>query len=158
VRAAHAILILLTTAPVSAADGELTELFRSPPAEFRPLPILHSMPLNRDDAIPRLGTWRVGGAVIDVGVTPGSKSLGREKWNNPTYLKGPDRLERLRHVVARMKKDGLEVWLYDELGYPSASAGGRMLDGHPEFQVQVVGCRTISVDAASHPARRAETG
>ena len=32
--------------------------------------------------------------------------------------------------------------MYDELGYPSGSAGGRVLDGHPEFQVEVVGCRT----------------
>jgi len=128
-----------------AADHGLSHAFHAPPAEFRPLVIAHSMPLNRDDATAWFAARRAGGAVIDVGVTPGSKDQGGEPWNNSTYLNDPARFQKLRDAMARMTREGRRVWVYDELGYPSGSAGGRVLDGHPEFQVEVVGCRTTPV-------------
>lgn len=131
--------------PPSDSHARLADAFRSPPAEFRPLVIVHSMPLHRDDTTEWLAARRAGGAVIDVGVTPGSKDAGEEPWNNATYLNDPARFAKLRDVMARMKQKGQRIWIYDELGYPSGSAGGRVLDGHPEFQVEVVGCRTTPV-------------
>jgi hypothetical protein len=128
-----------------ATQTSLIAAFQSPPSQFRPLIITHSMPLNRDDATQWLAARRAGGAVIDVGVTPGSKSINEERWNNPTYLNDPARFQKLREAMARMKQAGQRIWIYDELGYPSGSAGGRVLDGHPEFQVEVVGCRTTPV-------------
>ena len=136
----------LEGSPSSNQDA-LATLFESPPARFRPFIITHSMPLNRDDAVQWLAARRAGGAVVDVGVTPGSKSISEEPWNNPTYLNDPDRFQELREVMARMKQEGQRIWIYDELGYPSASAGGRVLDGHPEFQVEVVGCSATPVAA-----------
>ena len=68
--------------PPSVADNGLRDAFQSPPAEFRPLVITHSMPLNRDDATELLSARRAGGAVIDVGITPGSTNLTDEPWNN----------------------------------------------------------------------------
>jgi len=76
--------------------------------------------------------------------------VGDEPWNNPTYLDDPGQFARLRETVERLRHQGLCVWLYDELGYPSCSAGGRVLEGHPEFQVEVIGCRTF----AARPDRR----
>ena len=131
--------------PPSVADNGLRDAFESPPAEFRPLAIIHSMPLDRDDATELLSARRAGGAVIDVGITPGSKNLTDEPWNNSTYLNDPSRFQKLREAMARLKREGQRIWIYDELGYPSASAGGRVLDGHPEFQVEVVGCRSTRV-------------
>ena len=125
----------------------LADSFHSPPAEFRPLIITHSMPLSRGDALQWLQARRAGGAVLDVGVAPGSKDIGDEPWNNPTYLDDPAQFARLRDVVTRIKQQEGRVWLYDELGYPSACAGGRVLQDHPEFQVEVVGCRTTAVPA-----------
>jgi hypothetical protein len=145
-RVTMAILTFLFAHPLVAAETELADQFREPPPRFRPLVILHSMPLDRADAIKQLSARRAGGAVIDVGVTPGSRSVGQEQWNNLTYLNDSGRFKRLRGVVDSMRQSGLQVWLYDELGYPSGSAGGRVLDGHPEFQVQVVGCRTLKAD------------
>ncbi len=144
------LLIALCQTPASAqssrnAQTQLADSFHSPPPEFRPLIITHSMPLNRDDATEWLAARRTGGAVIDVGVTPGSKDVGGERWNNPTYLNDPARFEKLRNAIRRMKQEGQRIWLYDELGYPSGSAGGRVLDGHPKFQVEVVGCRTTPI-------------
>jgi glycosyl hydrolase family 106( putative alpha-L-rhamnosidase) len=136
------VLVLMTLLQTAIFAQSLQDAFHSPPAEFRPLIITHSMPLHRDDAPQWLADRRAGGAVIDVGVTPGSKNVGDEPWSNPTYLNDLARFQKLREAMARMKQEGQRIWLYDELGYPSGSAGGRVLDGHPEFQVEVVGCRT----------------
>ena len=109
-----------TEPDIMAADHDLRHAFRAPPAEFRPLIITHSKPLDRDDATEGFAARRAGGAVIDVGVTLGSKDLSGERWNNSTYLNDPARFQKLRDVMARMKQEDLRVWLYDELGYPRA--------------------------------------
>jgi hypothetical protein len=80
---------------------------------------------------------------LDAGVTPGSKDIGDEPWNNPTYLDDANQFASLREALERLRCDGKEAWLYDELGYPSGSAGGRVLDGHPQYQVEVLGCRML---------------
>ncbi|NLX53741.1 MAG: hypothetical protein GXY58_01360 [Planctomycetaceae bacterium] len=129
-----------------AGDDDASALraaFRAPPPACRPLIIMHSSPLGSADALPWLTARRAGGAVIDGGVRPGSSDRGEEPWDNPTYLDDPGQFARLRETIARFREQGLEVWLYDELGYPSCSAGGRVLEGHPEFQVEVVGCRAF---------------
>ncbi len=126
---------------------QLVDRFVAPPAEFRPLIIVHSALLGRDDAVDWLAARHAGGAVVDAGVAPGSKDVGGEPTNNPTYLNDPGRFTRLGALMARMEQRGQRVWIYDELGYPSASAGGRVLADHPEFQVEVVACRTTAIDA-----------
>ena len=70
-----AVMLMTPLATLLADDNNTSEhrlgdTFRAPPAEFRPLIITHSMPLNRDDATEWLAARRAGGAVIDVGVTP----------------------------------------------------------------------------------------
>ncbi len=147
------LILALIAASITLAWGEtettplapLADCFRDPPAEFRPLIITHSMPLDRPEAVDWLKARRAGGAVIDAGVTPGSEDVGEEPWNNPTYLNDSAQFQKLRDTLTLVQREGLRVWLYDELGYPSGSAGGRVLDGHPEFQVEVVSCRTTPV-------------
>ena len=39
-------------------------------------------------------------------------------------------------LVSETKKRGLRVWLYDEPGYPSGTAGGAVTKGHPERVAQ----------------------
>ena len=145
------LLVCLLCAPLPAQSGvlelpQLADSFRSPSHEFRPLIITHSMPLRRDDAAQWLEQRHAGGAVIDVGVTPGSKDVDGQPVNNPTYLNDPAQFDKLRQAMKRMKQKGQRIWLYDELGYPSGSAGGRVLEGHPEFQVVVAGCHTTTVE------------
>jgi hypothetical protein len=123
--------------------------FQNPPADCRPLIIMHSGALHAKDLKTWLAARHAGGVVLDAGVQPGSKDLGGEPWNNPTYLNDAGQFEKLRDTVRRLRDDGLHVWLYDELGYPSASAGGRVLEGHPEFQVEVVGCRQLRAAAGA---------
>jgi len=83
--ALHAVDAPAKEPEIKAADQGLRHAFRAPPAEFRPLIIAHSQPLDRDGAIKEFAARRAGGGVIDVGVTPGSKDLSGERWNNPTY-------------------------------------------------------------------------
>ena len=90
-----------------------------PPPSCRPLIIMHSGALHSPDLLPWLAARRAGGVVLDAGVKPGSKDLGDEPWNNPTYLDDPGQFAKLRETVERLRKQGLCVWLYDELGYPS---------------------------------------
>jgi hypothetical protein len=41
-----------------------------------------------------------------------------------------------RRGVEEAKKDGMAMWLYDERGYPSGTAGGLTLRGHPEWEAR----------------------
>lgn len=139
-------------APPMPSGDALADAFRAPPAEFRPLVIAHARFLGRDDATDWLAARHAGGMVLDGGVAPSSKDVGGEPSNNPTYLNDPGQWAKLRDLMTGMGGRGQHVWLYDELRYPSASAGGRVLADHPEFQVEVVGCRTMSIA----PSRAAE--
>lgn len=132
---------------VEGAEHPLRRAFLDPPPETRPLIIMHSGPVRNPALLDWLDARRAGGAVIDAGVAEGSQDEGDEPWNNPTYLDDPASFERLREVIAQMRRKGQTVWLYDELGYPSGSAGGRVIAGHPQFQVTVVGCRTFRPEA-----------
>ncbi|MHB8866024.1 MAG: glycosyl hydrolase [Pirellulaceae bacterium] len=130
--------------PVDVVDADtLRAAFQDPPASCRPLVIMHAGALHSPDLLAWLAARRTGGVVLDAGIKPGTKDLGDEPWDNPTYLDDPAQFEKLRGTVKRLRNEGACVWLYDELGYPSGSAGGRVLQGHPEFQVEVVGCRTL---------------
>ncbi|MDO4557915.1 MAG: hypothetical protein Q4C47_03010 [Planctomycetia bacterium] len=117
----------------------LRRMFAEPTAGFRVIPILHSSPIDRDQ-LHWLQERHAGGLVVDVGVVPGSSGVSGsgEVHCNPTYLTRPERFAKLGEEMARMKREGLQTWIYDELAYPSGNAGGRVLDGHPEFQAQVL--------------------
>ncbi|MBA4388602.1 MAG: hypothetical protein C0404_11515 [Verrucomicrobia bacterium] len=54
---------------------------------------------------------------------------------NPGW--GPDYLEEwtpFKKVIAALEKADFAIYLYDEKGYPSGSAGGRVLEEHPEAE------------------------
>jgi len=123
-----------------AASGSRDSLegqFRDPPSAFRPVIITHGWKL-KDRRLPDwLGERRAGGVVLDVTT---SKGKGPEDWTDPTCLDNPAAFAQLREMMRRLKTAGKEVWLYDELGYPSGNAGGRVLEGHPDYAVSAVRC------------------
>ena len=43
---------------------------------------------------------------------------------------------KFKTALNECKKRGLDVWIYDEAGYPSGRAGGQTLAGHPEFEAR----------------------
>ena len=42
---------------------------------------------------------------------------------------------------------GMKVWIYDDLSWPSGSAGGMVLQAHPEYRSQLLQCRRIPLSA-----------
>lgn len=54
------------------------------------------------------------------------------------YLESEEHWQTLIRAVDVCSKLGMQVWIYDEKGYPSAAAGGLVLRGHPEFEALVL--------------------
>jgi hypothetical protein len=122
----------------------IQEEFQNPAVQYRPLIITHSRWLGKPEFGDYLEKRRLGGAVVDEGIKSASKNSDGELSTNPNYLNDPARLQDFRAMFEDLRKRGQRVWIYDELGYPSASAGGRVLEGRPEFQVWAVGSRTFT--------------
>ena len=72
------------------------------------------------DFLCSLASWGYGGIVTDV------------SFDN--YLRDEASWGILREGLGAARSLGLVVWLYDEQGYPSGTAGGLVLEGHPELQ------------------------
>lgn len=72
------------------------------------------------DALVRSG---IGGLAGNVAWSP-AYPYDEQDWN--------DFLE----VLAYCRQHGLELWFYDEAGYPSGHANQRTLEGHPEYLAQ----------------------
>lgn len=127
-----------------SANPTLRQSFMDPPSEFRPLIITHAGFFENPDLLDWLDERGAGGTVLDGGVRKSKdKMAGEEMYIEPTYLNDPEVFDQMRGVMAELKHRGREIWIYDELGYPSASAGGRVLDGYPEFQVWAMSCKTF---------------
>lgn len=56
------------------------------------------------------------------------------------YLKSPDAFTLFFDSLEYAKSLGMKVWIYDEQYYPSGSAGGLTLLGHPELEALGLAC------------------
>lgn len=88
-----------------------------------------------DGAFRRLADLGVGGIVTNVGFQD--------------YLVDPQAWEVLRYGLARAKALGLRVWLYDEKGYPSGTAGGLVSRSHPEHLALGLACYVIEPEGGA---------
>ena len=103
-------------------DASREVRFADPPASARLLPIYHGWSNDagcQTEGLDRLTRQGFGGFVGNVRFEDG-------------YLDSQANLDGFRTLVAAAKTRGLRVWLYDEPGYPSGTAGGRVTRGHPE--------------------------
>ena len=117
--------------------------FRNPDNYFRPLQIIHGMDRvfpKKEDAAPTEAAWQVerlplpetkplddfleklvrlgtGGIVTNVGFQD--------------YLISQRQWDILRYGIQKAADLGLRIWLYDEEGYPSGTAGGYVTRGNP---------------------------
>lgn len=64
------------------------------------------------------------------------------------YLADKADFENLDRRIEIAKSKNFGVWLYDEKGYPSGSADGYTLEGHPEYEAR--GLAQIAVDGGSY--------
>ena len=52
------------------------------------------------------------------------------------YLKNPEEWELMREKVRICKENEMRIWLYDEDGYPSGSAGGNTIAANRDFEAR----------------------
>ncbi|MGN0847797.1 MAG: hypothetical protein ACI4RA_10500 [Kiritimatiellia bacterium] len=113
--------------------------FANPPASARILPIHHNRPNDLARADAEVAALRADG----FGGFAGNVSFSDD------YLESPADWKTFRHVVERAHAQGMSVWLYDEKGYPSCTAGGKTMEGHPEWQARAYLVATTNVPAGS---------
>lgn len=53
--------------------------------------------------------------------------------NNPEYL-GDEYMKIVSELILYAKKIEMKFWVYDENGYPSGVAGGKVMELHPEYR------------------------
>ena len=129
------LIIVLTTVRLFAAEPLIPQTWfndwSNPPAQMRPLQIIHGGVVNYDTP-EKMSYFKdkcgLGGIVCNVGP------------NN--YLRNEDEWNRFVKAVKSATEIGLRIWIYDEDGYPSPEAGGVVLDGHPELE-----CLALVYDA-----------
>ncbi len=125
---------LLTLLPKTAAeapmklpqaDRPLADRFANPPAQSRILKIVHGWPddpREQDGLIAGLIGQGFGGVVCNVSFTD--------------YLESDAKWQAFVRAVKAAKDAGMSMWLYDEKGYPSGTAGGITMRDHPEWQAR----------------------
>jgi hypothetical protein len=114
--------------------------FLDPPPQNRPVPFW----FWNDHLDPERAVWQfdqmteagTGGAVIHARGGLESAEYLDEKW-----------FETCTAVVEHAAKKGKIVWLYDELGWPSGTAGGRVPREHPELQSRLLQMYDIPISA-----------
>lgn len=105
--------------------------FASPDNTFRPYVLLHSHPENFAENLDFYKEKGFGGLVTNA-------SWHREEGDEKQYLGEEADFAFLDRILETAKDKDLGVWLYDEKGYPSASADGLTLLGHPEYEARGV--------------------
>lgn len=114
--------VALTNA-FTAEDAPLEERFWNPPASARLMPIYLGDIVNKgekfEDALREILDEGAGGTAMSM------------SWVN--YLQKESDWTVFRKAVLRAHELGMRLWLYDERGFPSGTAGGETLKDHPEW-------------------------
>lgn len=144
-------------------------MFANPSREFRPLKIVHGLDrslgkagnleglADKDPA----GQWQDWVADRDVSLSPeivagltqflemlANQGVGGIVTNVgfEDYLESPLQWEILRQGLKIAQSLGLRVWLYDEKGYPSGTAAGKITRANPSFAALGLTCYRMQVD------------
>ncbi|GEM_PF-852853 len=125
---------------MSDGHADLLALLRQPPAAYRPGVFwLLNGPLTADlirEQIAQMADRGCGGFFLH----PMGESFRLGDFIRgiePPYL-SDEYLALIRVAVEEAERLGLYAWLYDEGGWPSGTAQGLVLEGHPEFRAQVL--------------------
>lgn len=97
--------------------------FENPPNVSRMLKIIHGWPDSaaaQNRLLQSLKDQNFGGVVCNVSFQD--------------YLESEGRWEAFARAVKSARDAGFSMWLYDEKGYPSGTAGGIVLRNHPEWE------------------------
>jgi len=140
------IALVLLAVMAAGAEGsglvkQLREQFAKPGASYRALPMDFDMEHpDQFGASLAAGDW--GGALFSHPGGPGGYLIDQDGW------------KKFDSAVEACKSRGLDVWIYDEAGYPSGRAGGQTLQGHPEYEAR--GLFYASKDVAAKSDQQVE--
>lgn len=118
-------LVPATAAEYADPRAPLATRFANPPATHRILKIIHPWPDEpaRQEALrDRLQKQGFGGVVCNVAFD--------------AYLESEAHWKAFDRAVRDARQAGFAMWLYDEKGYPSGSAGGLVLRDHPDWEAE----------------------
>lgn len=134
---AAVILVLGFSSCSSKQDGLRTD-FENPPEEFRPMPFWHiNGYMTRAGIEKELGDAKslsgFGGVTV-LPVSPGTQwGTGKPcPGTEPAYL-SDEYFERYADILDISGKQGTQVILYDDIDFPSGSAGGRLRKEYPQY-------------------------
>jgi hypothetical protein len=107
-------------------DEALREAFRHPANEFRPMPFWHINGQMTTDGIRQA----LEGAKTLSGF--GGVAVLPVRRTEPAYL-SDEYFDRYEDIIRICEELGMEVILYDDIDFPSGSAGGRLQAKYPEY-------------------------
>ena len=132
------VILVLGFASCSSKQDELRTDFENPPEEYRPMPFWH---INGHMTRAGIGKELEGakklsgfGGVTVLPVSPGTQ-WGTGKFcpgTEPAYL-SDEYFERYADILEVSEKQGTQVILYDDIDFPSGSAGGRLRKEYPQY-------------------------
>lgn len=120
-------------------DASRAERFADPPASARMLPIYHAWSHDvaaQTKGLDELERRGFGGFV-------GNANFGSG------YLASAENRNAFKALVTAAKRRGMRIWLYDEPGYPSGTAGGLVTTNRPERVAQGYLLASAEADAGA---------
>ena len=148
------IFVVLATITVSEAQNNLNVIneaktfnelildWKNPPKKYKPLQIIHHyIPEKANDVeayMERADSRGLGGFVVNM------DTKGDHGDPYSAYLTEEKSWKMLEQFITMATEKGFRIWLYDEKGYPSGSAGKWVYEGNPEFQVKGVICQSAN--------------
>ena len=106
---------------------ETIKKFKNPPREYGIYPIIHGDMENWRELLPYHKECGFAGVAAN------------PKWDN-AYPHNQAAWDRFAEGCRAYAAEGMKLWLYDEKGYPSGTAGGAVLDKYPELEALELMC------------------
>lgn len=108
-------------APANSVPPAWRAEWENPSAASRPLQIVHGRTIDTKQAAYYRDVCGLGGVVVSVAAENG-------------YVRSDANWEKCAENVRQARAAGLRVWFYDELAWPSLSAGGAVLERDPSLE------------------------
>lgn len=130
-------LLLFATSGKPVSDKKEAAAFRNPDVSFRPMPFWHlNGHLQRDTIVRQMtDAARCGfGGVTILPVSPGPQHpTGKPcPGMTPPYLTD-EYFDRYTDMLETSRKLGTKLIIYDDVDFPSGSAGGRLRSEYPQY-------------------------
>lgn len=150
------------------AAGEIQKAFSNPPNAYRPMQIIHGFdgllaakypqkPLDQPNLSELLQAFTsaeiqqtselrqmIKSSLLDLQARGMGGVVCNVSFRN--YLKDENQWDLFTLAIDVCREIGFRVWIYDEDGYPSAAAGGRVLEVSAAFEAQ-----ELVLDATGEP-------